>query len=293
MHADVRRDINHDMKAALLSLLACVTLVLPINARAQTPSVGDEVVIRKSYETSNEMSDGSSTGSSRGHDSLLERVVTIREDGKELIYDLPKSAKKEDRARYWQFPAHVFQPNRGSITLLNQGDLESRLATWLESAGWDRSVCGQWIFTWNAFRIDCEPQSIIDTINSFDLRVSELAEGAVYSDVTAAAPGKLIRQVSDAKDTTFTVAMTVNPDVVRRARAESDVVVGEIVQKPVLFETAFQERLKEDVTGTVSVTLEVDDSGMVQKRVRVITIKTKRLDGSTETETKTETVEHL
>jgi hypothetical protein len=281
------------MKAALLSLFVGVTFVVPINAHAQASSVGDKVVIRKSYETSSEMSDGSSSGSSRGHDSLLERVVAVREDGRELIYDLPKSATKEDRARHWQFPAHVFQPNRGSITLLNQGDLESRLATWLKSAGWDRSVCGQWIFTWNAFRIDCEPQSVIDTINSFDLRVSELGEGAVYSDVTAAAPGKLIRQPSEARTATYTVEMNANPDVVHRARAESDVVVGEIMQKPVLFETALRERLKEDVSGTVTVTLEVDDRGEVQKRIRIIRLKTKRLDGSTEIETKTETVERL
>lgn len=243
MNTDVRRDIHHDMKAALLSLFVGVTLVVPINAHAQISSVGDEVVIRKSYETSSEMSDGSSSGSSRGHDSLLERVVAMREDGRELIYDLPKSATKKDRARHWQFPAHVFQPNRGSIRLLNQGDLESRLATWLKSAGWDRSVCGRWVFTWNAFRIDCEPQSVIDTINSFDLRVSELGEGADYSDVKAAAPGKLVRQASEAKAATFTVEMNANPDVVRRARAESDVVVGEIVQKPVLFETALRERV--------------------------------------------------
>lgn len=40
-------------------------------------------------------------------------------------------------------------------------------------------------------------------------------------------------------------------------------------------------------------TLEVNDSGEVQKRIRVIRLKTKRLDGSTEMETKTETVERL
>lgn len=263
------------------------------NANAQTSSVGDGVEIRKSYETSSETSDGSSSGNSSGHDGLLERVVSIREDGRELIYDLPKSATKEDRARDWQFPAHVFQPNHGSKKLLNQGDLEARLATWLKSAGWDRSVCGQWIFTWNVFHIDCDPQSVIDTINAFDLRVSELREGALYSDNNATEPGKLVRKASEAGAATFTVELKVNPDVVRRARAESDFVVGEIMKKPVLLEAALEERLKEDISGTISVTLEVDEAGQVRRRVRVIQLKTKRLDGSTETETNTETVERL
>jgi hypothetical protein len=278
------------VKAARLFLFVSAILFVSTNANTQTSSVGDEVEIRKSYENSSESSDGSS-GNSSGRDGLLERVVSIREDGRELIYDLPKSATKGDRARNWQFPAHVFQPNSGSIKLLNQADLEARLAAWLKSAGWDRSVCGQWIFTWSAFRIDCDPQTVIDTINAFDLRVSELREGALYSDSNATEPGKLVRKASEAGAAKFTVELKVNPDVVRRARAESDVVVGDIMKKPVLLEAALEGRLKEDISGTVSVTLEVDEAGQVRRRVRVIQLKTKRLDGSTETETNTETVE--
>jgi hypothetical protein len=266
--------------ARILTVLGAI-LIASINANARSSHVGDEVEIRKSYETSSETSDGSSSGNSSGHDSLLERVVAVQEDGRELIYDLPKSATKEDRAR------------NGSIKLLNQGDLEARLATWLKSAGWDRSVCGQWIFTWNAFHIDCDPQSVIDTINAVDLRVSELGEGAFYSDSNSKEPGKLVRTTSEAGAATFTVELKVDSDAVRRARAESDVVVGEIVKKPVLLEAAFRGRLKEEISGTVSVTLDVDDVGQVRRRVRVIRLKTKRLDGSTETETNTETVERL
>ncbi len=293
LKADSRRDIPKVLKGDRILFLIGATLFAPLAAYAQTSAVGDEVVVQKSYETSSEMSDGSSSGSSSGHDSLLERVVAIRDDGRELIYDLPKSATKEDRARNWQFPAHVFQPNRGTVMLLNRGDLEARLVAWLKSAGWDRSVCGRWIFTWNAFRIECEPESVIDTINAFDLRVSELREGALYSDNNAAAPGRLVRKASEAGVVTFTVELQVNPDVVHRARAESDVVVGEITKKSVLLEVALLERRKEHVSGTVSVTFEMDDAGSVKRRVRVIRLKTKRPDGSTETETKTDTLERL
>lgn len=148
-------------------------------------------------------------------------------------------------------------------------------------------------FTWNAFRIECDPDSVIDTINAFDLRVSELREGAFYSDNNATAPGRLVRKASEARVFTFTVELQVDPDVVHRARAESDVVVGEITKKSVLLEAALLERRKEHVSGTVSVTLEIDDAGRVQRRVRVIRLKTKRADGSTETETKIDTLERL
>ncbi|OQW46750.1 MAG: hypothetical protein A4S16_09835 [Proteobacteria bacterium SG_bin6] len=260
---------------------------------AQTSTVGDEVEIRKSYETSSEMGGGTSSGSSSGHETLLERVVAIRNDGKELIYDLPKDATKEDRARNWQFPAHVFQPYRGRVVLLNPGDLKARLANWLKSAGLDQSACGRWLFTWTAFRIECEPDSVIDTINGFDLRATELREGALYSDDIATTPGRLVQKISKAGVATFTAEMQVNPDVVQRARAESDVVVGEISKSPVSLEAALMERRKESVSGTVSVTLEIDDAGQVRRRVRVIHLKTKRQDGSTESETKTDTVERL
>jgi hypothetical protein len=279
-------------KARTIPFVAAI-LVASTNAYAQTLAIGDEVVILKSYNTSSKASDGSSSGSSSGQSSLLESVVAIREDGRELIYDLPKTTSKEDRARSWQFPARVFKPNHGTIKLLNPDDLEARLATWLKSAGWERSVCGQWIFTWNAFRIDCDPQSVVDTINSFDMRVGELREGALYSDSNAKEPGKLVQKKSEARAVSFTVELKVDPDVVRRARAKSDVVVGEIMKKPVLLEAALKERLKEDVSGTVSVTLDVDDAGQVRRRVRVIQLKTERLDGSTEIESNTETVERL
>jgi hypothetical protein len=291
--ADVRADICHIMTMARTILFVGAILIASTKAYAQTQSIGDEIVVRKSYNTSSNTSDGSSSGSSSGQNSLLETVVAIREDGRELVFDLPKSASKEDRARSWQFPARVFKPNHGSIKLLNPDDLEARLATWLKSAGWERSVCGQWIFTWNAFRIDCDPQSVVDTINSFDMRVGELREGALYSDTNAKEPGKLVRKISEARAVSFTVELKVDPDAVLRARAESDVIVGEIMKKPVLLEAALKERLKEDVSGTVSVTLDLDDAGQVRRRVRVIQLKTKRLDGSTETESNTETVERL
>src|SRR5256885_8993574 len=82
-------------------------LLLASDTRGESPQsapkVGEEYEISKRYETSQQTSDGSS-GSSRGRDTILERVIAVREGGLELEYDLPNNATAVDRARSWQFP---------------------------------------------------------------------------------------------------------------------------------------------------------------------------------------------
>jgi hypothetical protein len=174
--------------------------------------------------------------------------------------------------------------------LLNGPELEARVDDWLKAAGWNRIVCGHWIFTWNTFRIDCDPQSVIKTVESFDLTSADLREGAPYQDPEAHAPGTLARKPAGSGGAIFAVEMPVDPDAVRRARAESDVVVGEIMKKPVTLDTALRERAKETVSGTISVAFEVDSAGSVRRRTKVTKLDIKRPDGR-ETETVIETLE--
>lgn len=270
-------------------------LLLPaLHARAESPKpapkVGEEYEISKSYESSQRTSDGSS-GSSRDRDTLLERVIGVREAGLELEYDLPKGTTAEDRAGNWQLPARVFKPSSGPMQLLNRRELESRLENWLKAAGWTRAVCGRWIFTWNAFRIECDPQSVIKTLEAFDLRSADLREGAAYQENEARGPGALARKEAGSGGATFAAIMEIDPDTVRRARAESDVAVGEIMQKPVTLDTTLRERAKESVSGTISVTFNTDSAGNVQRRTKVTKLETNQPDGLFESQTITETVE--
>jgi len=269
-------------------------LLLANTARSEplqsAPKVGEEYEISKSYETSEQTSDGSS-GSSRGRDVLIERVIAVRDDGLELEYDLPKDATAADRARSWQLPARVFRPHNGSMQLLNGRELESRVDAWLKAAGWTRAACGHWIFTWNAFRIECDPQSVLKTVEAFDLGSAVVREGASYRDIEAKGAGTLTKKTAGPNGETFTVVMEIDPDAVRRARAESDVAVGEIMQKPVTLEAALRERANETVTGTISVTFDTDPTGNTRSRTKVTKVETKRPDGRSESRTVTETVE--
>jgi hypothetical protein len=238
----------HIISEVMLFVAITAALLLPANnARGDSPQfapkVGEEYEISKRYETSQQTSDGSS-GSSHGQDTILERVIGVREGGLELEYDLPKNATAEDRTRNWQFPVRVFRPSNGPIQLLNRPELEVRVEGWLKAAGWTRAVCGRWIFTWNAFRIECDPQSVIKTVEALDLRSADLREGVLYQETEARGPGTLTRKAAGPNGATFGVVMQMDPDAVRRARAETDVAVGEIMQKPVTLVAALRERAK-------------------------------------------------
>lgn len=260
-------------------------------AEQAMPKVGEGYEITKSYETSRQTSDGSSSGSSSGHDRVLERIIAVREAGLELEYDLPKEATAEDRARNWQFPARVFKPSSGPMQLLNGDEMEARVEGWLKAAGWSRNVCGRWIFTWNAFRIECDPKSVLKTIEAFDLRSIGLREGAIYQETAALGPGTLARKAAGTNGAIYAVVMEIDPNAIRRARAESDMAVGEIMQKPVALEAALRKRAKESISGTISVTFNTDPAGNVWRRTKVPKLVTKGSDGQSESETATETVE--
>lgn len=285
----------HIISQVMLFMATIAALLLLANAaRSESlhaaPKVGEEYEISKRYETSEQTSDGSS-GSSSGRDTIIERVIGVREGGLELEFDLPKEATAEDRARSWQFPVRVFRPTNGSMQLLNRPELEARIEGWLKAAGWTRAACGRWIFTWNAFRIECDPESVIKAVEPFDLRSAGIREGASYQEAEARGPGMLTRKSTGPDGATFAVALEIDPDAVRRARAESDVAVGEMMQEPVTLDGALRERAKEDVSGTISVTIDTDLAGNIRRRTKVTKVETKGPGGRTQSQTVTETVE--
>ena len=284
------------MRMKLLGLMGMVAaLFLPAAAAHSgalplAPQVGDTYEITLARDSSQQGSNGSSA-SSHDKDTIVEQVIGLRADGLELQYDLPSTATADDRARNWQFPARVFKPFVGPAQLLNGPELEARLDGWLKAAGWSRTACGHWIFTWNAFRVECDPQSVIKTIESFDLRSVDLRDGARYQETEALGSGKLARKAAGSDGAIFAVELPIDPDAVRRARAESDVALGEIMRKPVSLDAALRERARESVSGTISVKFETDPAGNVRRRTKVTKLNITGPDGRSETLTVTETLE--
>ncbi|HYE29748.1 MAG TPA: hypothetical protein VEA61_16135 [Allosphingosinicella sp.] len=279
------------MKPIPFTVLAAALLLPSVAARSEEPPaaarVGDVYELIKSYETSMEGSGGSSA-SSQGHEMLIERVIAVRSDGLELEYDVPRS---ESSGAHWQFPARVFRPVGGELQLLNRAELESRVDGWLKKGKMTRAACGRWTFTWNAFRIDCDPQSAIAIVSSYDLGPSDLREGALFRTGEARAPAPLRMKRAGPEGSTYVAEMEIDPDAVRRAQAESDVVVGEILGEPVSLDAATRDRAKDAVSGTISITFETDPAGQVKRRTEVVKLEVRRPDGVVETRTASEVLE--
>jgi hypothetical protein len=254
------------------------------------PRVGDVYEIAMVRESTEQGTDGSS-GNSHDQDTISERVLAIRPDGLELEYDLPKDATQEDRQSSWQFPARVFRPHRGPAQLLNRSELEARVDPWLKKAGWSRGVCGHWIFTWNGFQIECDPQAVIKLIEAFDVTVPDLRDGAAYQEAGTLGSAPLTRKAAGPERATFSAQLKVDPDAVRKAEAETDVAVGEITRKPVTLEAALRSRGREVVSGTVAVTFDADPTGYVRGKTKITQLEIKDSKGRSETRTVTQTID--
>jgi hypothetical protein len=217
---------------------------------AVSDRVGTIYEISRDVETAEKSSNGS-TSSSTDRDTVSERVTRVRSDGLELEYDLPKESTAQDRTSNWQFPFRVFKPFIGPSQLLNQPELEGRIEAWLKKGGLTRAACGHWVFTWNAFKIDCDPRSALDIVAAYDLRPSDL------------------------RDSTSSI----DPDHVRREQAQSDVVVAEIGKTALTLDDAIIARANDKISGTVSTSYVVDPSGFVQQRTRFTKLETTASNG--------------
>lgn len=240
-------------------------------------------VYRVSQVTDSESSGGAgaSRGSSHDQDSVIERVIAVHADGIELEYDLLPSASEQERARNWQFPLRVFKPVSGATRILNATELERRIEGWLALAKLPREACGKWYFTWNAFKVECDPQSALVIAEAYDMRPGALAEGMIYRDPRATSPTNLT-MIHKGVGTVFSGEMPIDPELVQKEKAQSDVVVGEITRKRVTLEAALAARLREQVTGTIAVSFEVLASGFVSRRTTVTKTKTIAVDGTIE-----------
>ena len=235
-------------------------------------------------ETSGDLS----SGNSRDVWNFVERVVAIRDGGEELEFDLPRGTSPEDGMRSWQFPARVFVAPERHLALLNWPEAEMRLQSWLGDR--KESLCGHWSFTWTAQRIDCDAQSVVQMLEPF-MWPNDLRDGTLHTETGARSPAPL-RETRNSDGATFIAQMEVDPDAIRRERAEADLVVAEILHRgPLTMEAALQAHSNEKISGTLTVTFGTDAARRVTRRTRITQTDVFDERGSHQHETITETVE--
>lgn len=257
---------------ALASSAAIQAEVLQPDARYQ---------LQLKYHT--EYTRPSSSGSSNGTDTIVVKLVAQRDGGQELEYDLPDAATDKDRLISWQLPARLFVAADGTRTLLNRAALEARRDQFLKAGGWGKDVCGRWLFTWTAVKIECDPNSVFGIIDMFALQPPLLADGAVFAIPGAAGSAPLKCSIDGDGDQRCIVTMPVDADAVRAELADSDVVVGEISGKPVTPADAAKARAGAQISGMIEVTFDAGADGVVTRRT--VVTKIERRDSSGETET--------
>lgn len=264
------------MKSLALALLA-----LPAPALAQSaPKVGDTVQILRQVQSMSQ-SEGS-TSTSSNSDALTERVTAVRADGVELEYDLPQGSGGGD----WKFPVRVFKPARGPLQLIDRKEMETRVDAWLRQGGMTRAACGHWVMGWNAFRIECDPQAALDAVAAFQVDPGGIREGGPFSMPGARGSAPLVKK----GDRQLVAELAVDPEQVRKARADNDLAAAEINQQPLTADAARRAHAGDVISGTITVTFELDDAGQPARRTAVTKVQIKA-GGRTETQSLTEVLQ--
>jgi hypothetical protein len=267
--------------------VATLVMSLGLPASAQPADrVGDTYEI--SLELVSDTSSAMSSGSSRDRYVLIERVIALREDGIELEFDLPKEIPEEDRVKAWQYPARVLLSPGRPLKLLNAADAETRLAAWLGDKA--KALCGHWVLTWTAVKVDCDPQSIVQGVEPFIVKPVHPAEGAPYEAVGAKSAAPLRIEQQSAGGSVFVADLVLDPETVRRQRAQTDVAVAEMMGQALLtLEAAIEAHAQEKISGTISVRIETDAQDRVVRRTTV-TRSEVVVAGAIERQKSTETV---
>ncbi|WP_284126477.1 hypothetical protein [Parerythrobacter aestuarii] len=253
---------------------------------AGAEEAGETYFLKLSHEEESRDSKGSG-GSTRGRDDLVEKIIEITDDGRIVEYDLPLEPGEERKPLNWQFPARFLIDAKGEARLLNADDLAERNAAWRELAGIEESACGSYYFTWNAFKIECDPQSVLAIVDRYNLRFGPLEEGLElpYPDTLGAAT--LRDCTEDSGQITFCATYNLDPEAVRQSRIETDKIVAQIVGEEAARRTA-KDRTKEQIEGTLQIRLSIDGDGHVWKRVVTTDVKTMKEDGEVGTSTSRE-----
>jgi hypothetical protein len=242
-----------------------------------------EIRLKRTEETSSK----SASGSSSSNGALVERVVALRDGGMEVVFDLPKDTPAEDKMREWQFPARVFRAPGRALQLLNAAEAEARLRKLMSAQ--ERALCGRWVFTWTAQKIECDPKSVLGIVEPF-IRPVDVRAGALVEDKLSKKTAKL-KVKSEGTAKVASAEFQIDPDVIRKQRTETDVIVAELMgQKNIDFEAALSARQASTVSGTVVVNIEISQDGSVIRRSRKIVIDIKETSGEFESTKTTEIV---
>jgi len=181
----------------------------------------------------------------------------------------------------------ILRRTDGDLTILNHDELKLRSDTWLQSANIDSSLCGSWYFTWNAFQIVCDPNSVISLIKPLNLRIN-LKNGELYSEPSAISENPLVLLENNLNSRAYRVDLELDPNTIREEKAETNRIVSEIsgTTSPLIKGKASGDPPPQ-YRGDIQITFRTNPAEQVMEKTSVATIVTSFADGRTEQETAT------
>ncbi len=263
------------------------SIVEPEDSEAWRSETGREQTwLQYSYEYQTSSSSGS------GHQALIETVVERTPEGLVLEYDWPQDKQGNPSSNYWYFPARLLKHTDGSLVLLDEPAIERRIDRWLGKYKFPRDACGRWSHGGGfPFKIDCDPQSIIEQIELFDVRFPGIVAGGFFEHPLGQAPGMLIRNSSDplVMETMFAL----DPEKAREQEVEQKLIIAQMMGEPLSREEAVAEAARIKFAGRFFVTFKLNAAGEITKVTRLSETTVAPPDTQPETKTRVEVLERF
>lgn len=244
------------------------------------------------YERSSKRSDGQTSGTSHGRQALIETVIEETSGGVVLQYDLPRDEGGKANSGFWYFPARVLERPDGSLELLDEQVVEARINQWLDKHKISKEACGMWSHGGGfPFKVDCDPQSILDQIESFDLRIPDLMAGAEYSHALGDVPGELM--ALPAARPGYSVTFTVDQDKARAGEVANALILAQMLGQDLTRQQAEEDAAKIGFQGTIRIEFDLNPAGTVIRKTERTEITVTRPGEDAETTTSLTTVTRL
>jgi len=211
-----------------------------------------EIIIR--YETRSE--GNRMTGSSSGGYHYREEVYARTGDCRLRRFDVVDDPEHSRPLALWKMPVLLRECAGQPAEIANREAMVARRDAFLSAAELPPEACGRHYFTWDVFKIECDPEAVIDTVERIDLSSLALQDGAHFL-VRDTETRLTLTQAESGPDgrRTFTGRGTIDPEVLREQKASAIMVIAEVSGEEISLEQAMARIAEHRFAGEVSVKL--------------------------------------
>lgn len=241
------------MLARLTGWLALAGMAGGMPAFAREPAQTEHYTITTRYSTVFE--GGDSSGSSRGGNAYREEVRTDAEGCRIRIFDIDDADGPKRPLAAWQMPIVLRECPGAAVVIANRDEMLARRDAFLAAMNVTAEVCGSHYFTWNVFRIECDPDESLARLADFDLVSVRLEDGAEYALPGTGTSVTLRRQADGLPgQLVFAGCAVVDPDYMRENAAETIRVVAEVSGEKVTKDEAIAQIAGHQFSGKRTIT---------------------------------------